>query len=334
MATDVKTFQMLGESKSTELKEMLFGHATSVTRRPTQNQDIVIKEINEEFGMFPVDSDEVQEWWMKSQKQAKKISDELRAKNNPAYLVPRTYIAHGKVREDFMSGWRWRDIWKDLTPQDREWAYKALAEFINDMSEMRPIELDFRNKSLSGLRVKGAAGLKKFLDDMDKKYISADNKKLIVDIYNYLLCTPEHRMMVFGHNDLHGDNIIIDLEKRQLAIIDFECAGYKPAFETMYTRGMFDSSDFWDYVNKLPRTKNPNWSWDFRSEHRDLYKFLRWGYNAVMSHGKSPESMAYEIKVECDKARRLFERVKEENAKGKNSESKMTPVLMSHYERG
>ena len=50
MATDVKTFQMLGESKSTELKEMLFGHATSVTRRPTQNQDIVIKEINEEFG--------------------------------------------------------------------------------------------------------------------------------------------------------------------------------------------------------------------------------------------------------------------------------------------
>lgn len=330
---DNTTFQIVTNESDAQKNNLPSGHATSARRQQTLNQDIVVKEINEETGRFSVKKEDRAQWWMNSQKKSKEISDEIRAKNNPAYFVPKTYISHGKVYEDFATGVRWRDAWKDMTPDDKRWAFSVLAEFINDMSELRPCKIDTSNRALSTLPIKGPDDLAKFLGRIDDKYMSVADKELIQEIYEYLVQTPEHQMMVFGHNDLHGDNIIVDLENRRLAIIDFECSGYKTAFATMYARAMYAFPEFWEYINKLPRAQNPDLTWGFRKEHHDLYNFLDWGYRAIAIYGNEPKSMAYEIKVECAKARVLFKRVKEENTKSKNSESKMTPVPMSHYER-
>lgn len=321
---DMKSFEIVTNAEP-EKTDLLSGHATAVLKVRTLDKDIVVKERK------PNAKSGTTEGWLAQQKHAKAIADEIRKKNNPAYIVPRTFISHGKVREEFVSGQRWRDVIKTLSPQDKEWAYKALAEFVNDMSELRPIKYDEKIKSLPRLPIKGVKELETILDTWDEKYVSAEDKKLIKDIYEYLSSVPENKLNVFGHNDLHGDNIIIDLEKRQIAIIDFEMSGYRPVGNVMYN-GIMDFDRFWEYVNKLPRTTNPNLYWEFILEHRDLNKFLSWGYYEIVGLGKGVEGLSKEIKQQCKRIRPIFATAKLKRKKILERQ-KMPLVLTSHYVR-
>ena len=246
--------------------------------------------------------------------------------------MPKTFIAHGKVREQFASGKRWREVIKVLPKEDKEWAYKALAEFVNDMSELRPVKYQENIiNNMPRFPIKNVDDLIKLLDTWDEKYVSNEDKKLIVDIYKYLCVIPENEVVVFGHNDLHGDNIIIDVEKRQIAIIDFEMAGYRLMADVLY-RGILDSEDFWQYVNMLPRTTNPNLLWTFIPEHRALKKFLSWGYYEIIELGKGVESMSDIIKEQCKRIRTIFATAKLKS-NVYTEKQKMPLVQMSHYEK-
>lgn len=331
MMMDNKTFQIVTPDDAAEQVDLPSGHATVVKKIETLTGDVVVKEINEQTGKFNVSGDERVVWWMNAQKKAKEYSEAVRKKENSAYLVPKTYIAHGKVREQYVSGQRWRDVFKGLSQQDKIWAKKALAEFINDMTELHPIKYDDSVRSVPTLRIKGPAELAKGLETWDEKYVSTEDKQLIQDIYEYLSQVPENRTLVWGHNDLHPDNIIIDLEKRQIGIIDFELAGYGSAFCSMYW-GIFQSPEFWDYVNKLPRSKNPDYQWNFVPEHLELFKFLRWGYCEIVRDGKSLESMSEKLKVECERIRYVFARAKTKS-QAATQKQKMPLVPMSHYDR-
>lgn len=333
MSDSSKGFQIIRDAEPA-VNDVPFGHATVVRKQSALGKDIVVKEINQD-GVFDekITAEDRKKWWLESQKNAALISDEIRAKNNLAYFVPRTYISHGKVYEEFASGNRWRDIYKDVSSEDLDWIFMGLAKFVNDMSELRPIKYVDKVSKVCGLRqIKSSYDLQRRLSKVDEKYISAKNKKLIQDIYDYLLQVPENKIMVFGHNDLHGDNIIIDIDEKQLSIIDFECAGYEPGFKTMYVRGMFDYPFFWQCVNELPRTKNPNFSWGFVLEHRDLYKFLRWLHDVLLRDGKSLELMSHEIAMKCKMINFVFEEAKL-NQQERIEKQKMQLVKMSHYEK-
>lgn len=322
--SDVKSFEIV-TSANTGKANLMSGHATVVQRMKALTGDIVVKEHKETAGS-ETDVD-----WLEKQKKAQKIADEIRAKNNPLYFVPKTFISHGKVREEFVTGQRWRDIIKTLSPKDKKWAYAALAEFINDMSELRPIKYDNNIRSVSRLPIKGIKELSSILDTWDEKYVSVEDKQLIKDIYEYLSSIPENKLMVFGHNDLHGDNIIIDLNKRQISIIDFEMTGYKSAYDVMYN-GITDFEELWEYINKLPRSTNPNLVWGFVGEHRKLHQFLVWGYYNLFVCGTTLEQMSDEIKKQCKRIRPIFASAKLKR-KRILEKQKMPLVLSSHYGR-
>lgn len=319
-----KSFEIVTSANARKTK-LLSGHATVVRPMKSLAGDIVVKEHKETAGS-ETDAD-----WLARQKNAKLIADEIRKKNNPAYIVPRTFISHGKVREEFVSGRPWHEIIKTLSPQDKEWAYKALAEFVNDMSELRPIKYDEKIRNLPRLPIKGVKELEDMLDTWDENDVCSEDKKLIKDIYEYLSRIPENKLNVFGHNDLHGNNIIIDLDKRQIAIIDFEMSGYRPVGNVMYN-GIMDFDSFWEYVNKLPRTTNPNLYWEFIPEHRDLNKFLSWGYYEIVRLGKGVKSLSKEIKQQCKRIRPIFATAKLKRKKILERQ-KMPLVLTTHYVR-
>lgn len=325
-----KDFQIVSDSDEKTVVELPSGHATVVQKIETLTGDFVVKERNPN-GSFGRDIEDVDKAWFEAHQKSKQASEEIRTKGSPYYFVPRTFISHGKVREQYVSGQRWRDVFKDLSQQDKIWVYKALAEFINDMSELHPIKYDDKVRSVPFLPIKGPDALAKGLDSLDEKYVSKEDKKLVQDIYEYLSRVPENRLLVWGHNDLHPDNIIIDMEKRQIGIIDFELAGYGSAFCSMYW-GLGDSPDFWDYVNKLPRSTNPNFSWNFASEHRDLHRFLRWGYMEIVKSGKNLESISEKLKNECERIRYVFARAKIKAGKVQEKQ-KMPLVPISHYEK-
>ena len=328
---DTRTFQIVTPDDAAEQVDLPSGHATVVRKMETLTGDVVVKEINKKTGKFNVTEAEREVWWLNAQKKAKVNSEKIREKGSSVYFVPKTYVSHGKVREEFVSGNRWRDVFKGLSDQDKIWAFKAVAEFINDMSELYPIKYDDKVRSVPFIPIKGPEALAKGLETLDEKYISKEDKQLIQEIYEYLSSVPENRVLVWGHNDLHPDNIIIDLEKRQIGIIDFELSGYGSAFCSMY-RGMMDSPDFWDYVNKLPRSKNPDFSWNFVSEHRDLHRFLRWAYKEVVESGQSLESVSDKLRAECERIRYVFARAKIKSNTPAEKQ-KMPLVPMSHYEK-
>lgn len=326
MTTTSKSFQIV-DDKKLQSDEILSGSTTVVRRQKTLSGDIIVKTRKKTNAKT-----NTPEQWLEKQKNAKKIADEIRAKNNSAYVVPRTFVSHNHVREQLVTGQRWRAVFRTMSPEDQKWAFKAVAEFVNDMSELRPIKYQKNTNTVPRLPVKNVDELIKILDSWDEKYVSKEDKKLIVDIYKYLTAIPENKLMVFGHNDLHGDNVIIDIDNRQIAIIDFELSGYKSVYDAMYG-GMLDSECFWQYVNMLPRTKNPKLSWDFVREHRNLHKFLSWGCYEIIVLGKSIESMSDTIKKQCQRIRPIFATAKLKS-KILAEKQKMSLVPLSHYEKG
>ena len=322
-------FQLIEDTSSLDVSKLPSGHATFVKNLETLSGDFVVKVFKEDERFDKKQKDR----WLARQYKAKKISDEIREKNNPAYFIPKTFISQdGIVREQFASGQRFRDIYGTLSSEDRVWVQKALAEFINDMSELRPLRYESDDCVIGALMtIKDSRALKQVLDKLDEKNVSLKNKRLVQGIYDYLASVPELRMAVYGHNDFHGDNIIVDLEKKQVAIIDFEIVGYRCLFDWMY-RGMFDAPFIWGCVNKLPRATNPDLRWNFVLEHRDIYTFLVWFYHEVILDSENLESKKDEIEKKCKKAGYSFARLKL-NSKEFVEKHKMLPVPMSHYEK-
>ena len=203
MLTQGTDFIIVESNKGADVT--MSGHGTTVRRVKTLNGDIVEKNINPE-GAFQDDSDR----WMQLNVNAKQIADEMRAKNNSAYVVPRTFISHGKVRESLAAGVTLRNAIKDnpqWLSQNHDWIVPAIAAFINDMSELRPVKYLDKNPSLGGVRIRNVSELRRALNYRGPDVVSPEHQKLIEEIYNFLCDCPENKEMVFGHNDLHPDNI-------------------------------------------------------------------------------------------------------------------------------
>ncbi len=328
MVVKADGFQIVTEKLKDENIESPSGHATKVRKIDTLSGEYVVKELNEN-GRFGVKKEDRKQWWENSQKKSKFNSDEIRAKQNPAYMVPKTHIAHGKVREEFASGVRWRDVIGTMSHDDKVWAYKALAEFINDMSELRPVEYVDNPRGLDCLPVRETDVVAQIVGGWDDKFVSPADKRFIQDVYEYMTNVPENKCMVYGHNDLHGDNIIVDLEQRQIAIIDFECAGSQQMINSMYFGTYGGMQIFWDYVNSLPRATNPDLVWNYVPEHRELLSFLRWGTFSVQLEGV--EKMSKKIANECKRMRPIFAAAKLKC--GVAAKNKMPIVPMAHYEK-
>ena len=301
------------------------GHATAARWRKTLNGDIVEKKPNPR-GVFA----NLVVKWRGKMRHAKQVADEIRAKKNPAYDVPKTFISHDKVYENFASGKLLRDMPQQWIDENKGWIINAVAEFINDMSELYPVKYDNENPALGDIPIKNIDELSVLLNSHGEDFLSKKDKKLILDVFAYLRDLPENKTFIFGHNDLHGGNIVVDLENKRVSIIDFDMAGYKSLFYTMYT--FFDGTkEMWAKVDRLPRAKNPNLRWDYDADIFELNKFLRWVV-VEMRVDRDLNRLKTKINKQCEYVRRIFATVQVKK-KAKFVEEKSMIVPMSHYSR-
>lgn len=244
-------------------EETMSGHGTVVRRRETLTGDIAEK-THKTTGNFAYTSDV----WMTKVKNARDVADRIRALNNPAYDVPKTHISHGKVYETFAIGTKMRDLSCEYIEQNKDWIYLAIAHFMNDMSELAPIT-HRNNSEVNHVNPKR-------LDELLKKlepHLSPDDRDFIRKVHKYVRDLPENSMMVFAHNDLHPDNIIIDTESKRVSIIDFEMAGPAPKLSVMYSKNPIEEY-VQKYAQNLPRFKNPTFQWDYEPKIAIMYKFF------------------------------------------------------------
>lgn len=306
--------------------DVVSGRATSFVRKESLNGSFGEKSAKKE-GRFVMSESK----WFARQQNAAIISNELRTKANPHYDVPKTFISHGHVREQFVDGInadKYKGDMSDLIP--------AVAHFINDMSELRPVQFR-RNKKVPGMLLNDIADLDDEIEKVRKfNVVHEKNLQLIHDVYAFLRDMPENNMFVFGHNDLHPGNVFVNPENGRLTVIDFELSGYQPLSYVMYEE-MRSGPLLWDYVNKLKRVTNPKLHWNYDANVADLYKFLRrvlYKMENVSIFDK--ETAAQDLKKINDLCNPAF-RKKFAMLKLKYQDSLLGPemplVPMLHYER-
>lgn len=323
MDKPVTNFEII---KSDSKEDVFSGHGTSVRVFKSLTGDVVEKNVSN-VGMFAKSPDV----WLKNQTKSKKISDRLREKNNPAYNVPKTFVAHGKVREDFVYGQLLRNVPKDLLQENKSWTYRAISEFINDMSELEPVQhTKILTQSVGNLPVKNLGDFLYLLDSRGKNVLKEEVKRFLGDCFVFLRNLPENQIFVFGHNDLHPDNIIVDMANKKLSIIDFEMAGYRTQFSAMYNQ--FRSPEIWRMVNALPRTKNSNLKWHYDSKISELYVYLRWVV-AEVNNERDVKRLAKKINDSFKKGCFLYADARANYKKREQGGVSVALVPVSHYEK-
>ncbi len=304
------------------------GHETIVYRRRGADMDFVQK--------YPKYSDDHRQW-MKNKKQVREITNQLRAKNNPAYRVPKTYITHGNVYEEFAHGETLENGPYDWRGKKRDFMIPAIAHLLNDMSEMHPIKYEHDGTVHGVWWLKNVGDLTRGLASM--KFFTDADIKTMAAAFKYLADTPENSEMIFSHNDLNDGNVIVDDDTGVVSFIDFELAGYKSKLEIVtelnsyasyYENGM---APMWDFLQKLPREKNPNLNWNIREHVLDVYNifrgicmYIRWG-------SKHYDTKRIEYLVgQIQKLRIAVGRARVADLNSKKQTAPTTIVPLSHYQ--
>lgn len=228
--------------------------------------------------------------WYNRQKYAARITDMLRAKNNPAYVVPRAFVSHGHVRDEFIAGKPVSDLSSKYRRKITKELTVPIGQFINDMSELFPMRKSHPTTFID-LPVKSVDELSRMMNECK---ISRDRQKIIREIFEYLRDLPENREMVFTHGDLNNSNMLFS-ENKPLGIIDFDQAGFHSMADIMYRE--FPSADIWKYVNGLQRTTNTDLHWNYNQDIFELYQFLQYSItemsNAIQKCGFIRMCVAY-----------------------------------------
>ena len=328
---------MATKTTTTKTSGVMSGHGTTVVRRTATLGGEIVDKTMKPDGIF---KDKLTEW-MNSNIRARVVANKIHDKNNPAYNVPRTFISHGRVREQFAPGRPLRDLPQKYLKDNIPSLIWAVANFINDMSELEPVRTDMPPaKTIKRLGIKDIDALNKLLDAADT-ILNTKDKNLIRDIFVLLRDLPENNKYVFSHNDLHGQNIMVDEETGRVSIIDFEFAGYASMFNVMYRTPNTRTKQLWDAVNKLPRTTNPNLYWDFDPDKGDLVYFMqvmtaamrKYVRNAERYGPEETEDMTLAMALECNNIRMTFGRVKVKVSQGPAPRPISALVTKNHYRR-
>ncbi len=269
---EIKTTDFVRVPSIDKPQETFSGVSTIVTRHPTlSGGDMVEKHLKQDGVMK--DSPEK---WAKSIIYARQISQEIRAIANPAYDVPKTFISNGKVREQAAQGKIVRELRYEVLCENWDKFIPAMAHFINDMSELRPVRSRRTNeKTTRDICVRNSKDLVNMLTKKVSGILSPENIKKITNAYAFMDDLPENQEMVFAHNDLHQGNILMDPATGRVSIIDFELSGYQSKFAIMYAKKTTAVPELWEYINKLPRSKNPNLTWEFDINKSNMFRLIQ-----------------------------------------------------------
>ncbi len=202
--------------------------------------------------------------WLGKQRHAKHVTDGLLKSNNDAYFVPQ--ILEISEKEAFVIEQRAygnpipSSYFDTLSPSDHDIIYNALAHFINDMNQMRPVLTQAENfdAATSG-------------DDEDGMTMATVMKKLSAYIPEEELRTvsvakkwfdkasANDASVVFSHGDMNEHNIFYDPDRRIVSFIDFADAKYENAhymFERNFGRlGWLDLDRLRAEYLALPRSQ-------------------------------------------------------------------------------
>lgn len=172
--------------------------------------------------------------WIAKQKHAQTVMNELANVKSNAYVIPqmreistpKLFAIETRIYGHPINS----SYFETLSPQDQDIIYNALAHFINDMNQMRPIikqrdgfDIDIHTGAIN------TVSFNTVLDQM-KRYLNPNEIKIIQMARTWFDAASENDAdFVFSHGDMNENNIFYDSVNRRVSFIDFADAKYENA---------------------------------------------------------------------------------------------------------
>lgn len=203
--------------------------------------------------------------WMDKQRHARDVARDLRAMKNTTYFVPLMLEVSedgNYVTEERVDGRPLKSSYfEQLSQKDQDIIYRGLANFVNDINQMRPIltQADMLDGIVGGDNRQNMS-FNTIIKRL-QKYVSPAELEIVTTAKDWFDTVQQNdSSIVFSHGDMNENNIFYDVASQTLSIIDFADAKYENAYY-MFNRdlarlGWLDIDRLVRAYNELPR-KNP-----------------------------------------------------------------------------
>ncbi|MDE6478161.1 MAG: aminoglycoside phosphotransferase family protein, partial [Alphaproteobacteria bacterium] len=177
---------------------------------------------------LPDRGDAARQEWLDKQHRTYEIIEEIKAVDNPVYNIPRMFFINDdeyQILEERAPGYPLTPaLYRTVSRRQKFEIQNAMASFLVDMNELRPVGDVVRHKISSELKF---ARLDNFVENKMSKWFTSNEVRYMARLKNQIGTFEYDTRSVWSHCDLNSGNVMYDPVTSQLSFIDFAEAGYR-----------------------------------------------------------------------------------------------------------
>lgn len=177
--------------------------------------------------------------WLEKQHRTKRITDEIRAVGNPTYNIPEMHFVNDddyQVLEVCAPGEPLKpELYNKLSKRQKYEIITSLASFLVDMNELKTAGVVQPYNLSPELAAKHRTRLDNFISDRMAKCFDAADVDYVVHVVDLLDKFEFESCRAWSHCDLSSGNVLYDVDKSKLWIIDFAEADYHFIYHDIFS---------------------------------------------------------------------------------------------------
>jgi len=177
--------------------------------------------------------------WLEKQHRTKQITDEIRALGNPIYNIPEMHFVNDddyQVLEVCAPGEPLKpELYHKLAKRQKYEILTSLTAFLVDMNELKPVGDVQPYNMFAELDSDHQQQFKNFVNGKMKIWFSQEEVDYIMHVMELLNNFEYETCRAWSHCDLNYGNVLYDVDKSKLWIIDFAEANYHFIYHDIFS---------------------------------------------------------------------------------------------------
>jgi hypothetical protein len=184
---------------------------------------------------LPTLSEEAQLKWLEKQHRTKPIIEEIHAKQNPSYNIPRMHFINGdemQILEERAPGYHLtKEFYRALSGRQKYVIRDGIANFLVDMNELRPAKAPEIHRISDELKFER---FENFLENKMGIWFTKNDVRYMGRIKKEIKNFEYTTLRVWSHCDLNSGNVLFDPRTNKLSFIDFAEADYNFIYRDIF----------------------------------------------------------------------------------------------------
>ena len=177
---------------------------------------------------LPNMGEEARKKWLEKQHRTYQVIQDISAVGNPVYNIPKMIFINDdecQILEERAPGYPLTaDLYRSVSRRQKFEIQNAMASFLVDMNESRPVGDIVRHKISSELKFNR---LDNFIENKMSQWFTSNEVRYMARLKNAIGTFEYDTRQAWSHCDLNSGNVLYDPATSQLSFIDFAEAGYR-----------------------------------------------------------------------------------------------------------